>query len=445
MHNYLTISLIYLSLFFSGNLTAQQLFSKQALKTDLSILKQSLLKYHPNLFAYQDEAEFHQSFEEAEKKIVKNMTESEFYILVKPLVSNIKCSHTELYHSNRYLAKRKDYSFPIQLKVSNNSIHVVSSTIAQIPKGSEILSMDGLESNQVIQTLKRYISSDGLHDNGRIHWLNKNFFEIYTDILGQDLSVQLVVKNKETLKEVTLNPKFTVKSQTFREPLLSSSIEMIGNEKRAILTIKSFDNALLKANGIQFNKYLKTFFGQLTASKINHLTIDLRDNTGGNDLLAIKLYSYISKQSFKFYESLQLYKRSKKHLPLPQKAFFWTKKTDNSDVVKFKGHQGLKFIDPVKNSFNGNVEVLIDGGTMSAAAHFAAKCHNTQRARIQGSTSAGTYQHSNSGFLIYNLLPHTRLQLFTPAIHYKLYLPNKELITEAIEPDPNADPLDITQ
>jgi hypothetical protein len=166
---------------------------------------------------------------------------------------------------------------------------------------------------------------------------------------------------------------------------------------------------------------------------------------GGNDLLAIKLFSYISEQPFKFYETLHMHRDSKKHLSFPYKLFFNTEKLDRVDTVKYIGHKGLKFIEPAKQNYKGDLEVLINGGTMSAAAHFAAKAHNTTRATINGSTSAGTYQNSNSGFLVYKKLPNSALQLFIPAIHYQLYLPNTQLISPAIEPDPNSDTSEITQ
>jgi len=433
MLKFYQLALIGMLLFVQGNLAAQSLLSPNQLREDLLHIKKSLLNYHPDLFAYQSRSKFENSFGEVAQQLDQAITENEFFRLVKPLVTQVKCGHTDLYHSEKYILNQQKVIFPIEVEVNNsNEIEVIDTYTSQVPKGAIITKIDDLASDKIVEVLLGFISSDGLHQNGRYYNLNNQFFSLYAEVLAENITIDITYQFNGQTKSTQLLPKIERSSLQEKPPLVEAAIK--GNAAEASLKIRSFDKALLKENGIHLKKFLNNFFEEVQEQQVKKLTIDLRDNIGGNDLLAIELYRYIAKKPFKFYDNLRMHKKSKKQLGFPHNIFFRIEKADSLGMVSYTGHKGLKWIIPTKNYFLGEVEVLINGGTMSAAAHFAAKCHNNQRANILGQASAGNYEGSNSGFLIYETLPHSGLQLFIPAIRYELYLPNKKLITEAIEP-----------
>ncbi|MEM1138018.1 MAG: S41 family peptidase, partial [Bacteroidota bacterium] len=346
---------------------------------------------------------------------------------------SIKCGHTELYFSNKYLANRPLKKYPIEVLLNNKKIIVSKSETAKIPIGSELISINGIIVAEIISQLKPFISSDGTHDNGRNYWLSQNFFNLFDEMLSSEtgICIEYVLENKVT--QATLLPTFGSKEKSIR-PLLSLTFSKEEEQLIAKLKINTFDQVALKKQKIYFKKFLHKAFREINTKQVKKLIIDLRDNTGGTDLNAIELYSYITSKSFKFYETLSIRKGSKRSLGFPHALFFPVKKHDNHQNLLYTGHKGLNFISPKKIAYNGKLEILINGGTMSAASHFVAKCHNNFRATIIGNTTSGLYTHSNSGFHIYKKLPNTGLQLFIPAIKYELYLPNKFSPQSGISP-----------
>lgn len=412
------------------------MYSVEELHQDLEYLHTSLIKYHPNLFTYQSKESFEKGFQTVREEINKPLTENEFYRLVKPLVSAIKCGHTELYFSDKYQSHHIPNSYPIDVFVRENEIFVRQSNTAQLPVGSKIVSINQIAASDIINKLKVYISSDGTHQNGREYWLSRNFFKLFEEILAESPALQVVYEYNQTQKKVRLQPSTQQYDQhNLYEPLLSLQYDPNSEVKTATLDISSFDKRMLKQTGYNYNKFLKKVFEKIQEKDVDKLIIDLRDNYGGNDINAIELYSYISDKPFKFYEKLSLKKGSKRFLKFPYKLFFPLKKDTETQMMVYNGHKGLKFLSPKKTAYTGELEVLINGGTMSAATHFAAKCDNSGRAVLAGSTSGGAYTHSNSGFTIYRKTPNTGLQLFIPAIKYDLFLPNKIQEESGIQPD----------
>ena len=421
------------------------LYKVQNLHDDLDYIKESLIKYHPNLYTYQSQNDFESSFKEAKEQIIQPLTENEFYKIVKPLVSAIRCSHTELYFSNNYISTHIPAEYPIDVVVKGEEIFVKSSETHLIPVGSKIYSINDKPSKEIILQLEKYISSDGMHLSGREYWLSHYFFKLYEEILKEAPSLYIKFEHKEELKKIRLTPKCDQNVPIPQLPLLDIEYSSFQNQTTANLRVRSFDKVLLKQEGYHYKKYLKKVFNEIEKKKVDKLTIDLRDNFGGNDVNAIELYSYISKKPFKFYEKLSLKKGSKKFLSFPLQLFFPLKKDKKDQMKVYNGHKGLKFLSPKKSAYSGELEILINGGTMSAATHFVAKCHNSERAIIAGRTSGGAYTHSNSGFTIYRKTPNTRLQLFIPAIRYDLYLPNKISSKGGVVPDIIIDEFEIEE
>jgi C-terminal processing protease CtpA/Prc len=73
---------------------------------------------------------------------------------------------------------------------------------------------------------------------------------------------------------------------------------------------------------------------------------------------------------------------------------------------------------PSKPHFDGQVLILIDGGSFSTSAEFAAVCHSHQRATFIGEESSGAYYGDDSGITPTLVLPNTKLRIDVPLIAY---------------------------
>lgn len=62
--------------------------------------------------------------------------------------------------------------------------------------------------------------------------------------------------------------------------------------------------------------------------------------------------------------------------------------------------------------------ILIDGGSFSTSAEFAAVCHSRRRATFIGEESSGAYYGDDSGITPTIVLPNTKLRIDVPLIAY---------------------------
>jgi C-terminal processing protease CtpA/Prc len=73
---------------------------------------------------------------------------------------------------------------------------------------------------------------------------------------------------------------------------------------------------------------------------------------------------------------------------------------------------------PSEPHFDGQVLILLDGGSFSTSAEFAAVGHSLQRATFIGEESSGAYYGDDSGITPTLMLPNTKLRIDVPLIAY---------------------------
>ena len=107
-----------------------------------------------------------------------------------------------------------------------------------------------------------------------------------------------------------------------------------------------------------------------------------------------------------------------------------SKATYDSDFI-YKGIAKLENIS--KNKFKGEVYVLVNGLTFSAASNFASICHYNNEAKIIGSGMGGAYgDHCGGGFLSVKL-PNADFTLQIPVMRrQKGFEENKKIEIEVI-------------
>ena len=102
-----------------------------------------------------------------------------------------------------------------------------------------------------------------------------------------------------------------------------------------------------------------------------------------------------------------------------------TKDDMNRNIISNLKSFGDRFIDPSilqqpkqQHNFDGNVVVLIDGGSFSATSEFCAIAKRDHRAMFLGEETGGTFDGNTSGIYDQVTLPNSRLAIKIPLIKY---------------------------
>lgn len=142
--------------------------------------------------------------------------------------------------------------------------------------------------------------------------------------------------------------------------------------KTAIVKIKTFyfGGAL-----DPFTEFLEEVFSKIKKDGIENLILDLRDNGGGDPVLAARLFAYIAHKPEIYFEECDGYGQLKSPVALAE------------------------------NHFSGNVFTLINGGGFSTAGHIVALINYHKIGTIVGSELGCTYTCNDNAVSI--VMEHT--------------------------------------
>jgi len=145
----------------------------EKLKEDLSILQKNLYEVHPGLFAYHEKEKFEVFFKKIRSEMNESLSAVEFYRKLLPLLTLIANNHTKIECPLSYknalanvLPKIPFRVYPFQGKLF---MHQDLSDEQVIPPGSEILSINGISSHEIIKEMIRLDTKDGFNTSHSIY------------------------------------------------------------------------------------------------------------------------------------------------------------------------------------------------------------------------------------------------------------------------------------
>ncbi|OJJ23040.1 hypothetical protein BKI52_01420 [marine bacterium AO1-C] len=435
---------------------ALKVFSVKELRKDLQVLHQAFKEAHPGFYWYTNKTTFEQKFDSIQKLLVHPMNELAFYRLVRPLVVDVNCGHTQLYTSLKFRNhfRKKSRYFPLKLKFIDNKAYIQQnfSKDSTVQLGLEVVSINGQSMREVIQSLFRYTPSDGYNTTYKYRILDQDFSSYYPFYINAKVDTFQVacrtisgnVERKYKLASVSRRD-YRRAIRGFKgseKPALDFRVigeeeeEIAGNSRAnndellkkarvGILTIRSFQNNTLRKQGFSFSQYMRNIFRVIRKKKIKNLIIDLRENSGGTVRNGILLYSYLTRRKFKYFN----YEKVTTNRPYTFMRYVNTYrsrmvnnkllvKTDSGYYISNKLHYNLKTHRPSKNHYKRNLYVLINGRSFSATTQFASLVHSKKRATFVGEETGGGYKGCTAGRTCYINLPNTKMRLKIPLIKY---------------------------
>jgi len=418
---------------------------------DLNTLRFALEYTHPRLYKYEDRATFSHRWDSAYATLTEEISGMDFLRMVSQLNAQVNCGHLYTIAQatlREELTRRK--VLPFYVKLSNEGIFLFDdcSAGAPIPNGSRLLTINGRTAEDVLAQILTGIPSDGL-----IETRKRRLADQYNNTLikGFDLYYYLYVDRSEVF-EIGYQEYATGEIRQIRKEGMTlenrrNALQALhGKDQRswystpsprfqlneelnyALLTLsRSFYDPKVDPN---YDSLLQAAFAQLQEKDVGHLIIDLRDNEGGSEHQEMELISYLSDQPYKLYAHIL-----QSHLDWrPLKSVIMERDTsqlvfNNDDeymrrlsgdlwINNYEYDRNLQLQPPKATTFQGQVYVLINGGTFSSAADLAGAIKKTTKAVFIGEEAGGTFEGPTGGISMVVQLPHSEIMVrISPNTH----------------------------
>jgi hypothetical protein len=434
-----------------------QSLTKEQMHADLAILQSAWQNLHPGLYRYNTPDQIEGLFREARQKTSSPLSQRTFYILLSQLNIKLRCGHTFVSPFNqKQVIEESLFSkafFPLLFRVIDRKLIVTHdlTEVNNIQVGSEILSINGIRSKTIIDSLLTVSKSDG--NNGlnkaldniclypqEISTKKYTLFDVYFPLFFKqnihEPSYLVTVKDsKGSTKTFTVNGLTKEARQQAYDrrygvlPSLDKSwyTKEINNET---VVFRLGDFAVYNWK-FDFKKYLDSVF--------LNLILDIRQNEGGSDEARNEVLTYIiSKPIQCFNRTRRLYK----YLQVPDSLLpylsTWDpafKKPKNPAEYlltaeglyesKSKGASCDTLI-PKKNRFTGKVFLITDVTNSSTTFIMADNFKREKLGISVGEETGGTQQGINGGQIFFLYLPNSKIEMDLPLIYQTPPDPRKD-------------------
>jgi len=373
-------------------------YTRLELEQDLDFISEKLLNIHPILLDETEHDNWQSKFSEMKYSLKDSMTQNEFYLLAAPLLASLNDGHSSLsmpYNQRIKYSKAGGLAFPFYVDINNYSISNTfycgnDSTLFQ--GGEEILEINGISSADMVQEMQKLSGSKSLDMRQSAVAMNFRFY-IWM-FYGFEKDYEMVIKNNQNQIQTITIPG--VSSTDFKrnikrmpkvdEELFAFSMDPL--RSTTVMKIKSF------ADLAGFCAFADSAFSVINKNKIENLIIDVRGNGGGRSIVVDSLMNYLTDKKYSQYKRIEtrisneLKERYKVKYP---ERLDWINQYAINELVL-----GEKIIKcPTNNNlrFKGNLFLLIDKTSFSAAATFAGIFKELKLGTIIGEETGGTIEY----------------------------------------------------
>ncbi len=409
----------------------KDLLTVEQIKEELLLIENLLEQQHPNFGFYKPTADVKNAFAQVRKSQTQPLSRQAFFDLAFPLVAQVKDSHTCLSAPLEIRRQYFDYNkkaLPLLLTF-HEDFAVLNRTHPMIAAGTKILEINDRTVPEIIEALADYSCQDGKNVSATLHRINQNFPVLYQRAFGESVnfSVNTVNQMGETTSvDVESYPLNAMSSIYSPSDSLRSFIKTRWkqNEETYYIKLRSF-----LVGKERFARSIDRVFKDIREKKAKHLILDLRGNGGGWVANASLMLAYLlnSRHHFPHYFHVPNQKLASLAPVLSNRKISKDKKElledANSFIRRIKRFRGRKRAFPKglyalarsqawgKKAYNGELHVLIDGGTYSAASMLAAQLRLKRKVTFYGDIAGGAPNRNCSSPHHAYALPHSGLKL----------------------------------
>lgn len=363
---------------------------------DFKIFKTTLMECHAGLYNYNDTSEIVDLFNELEGQLTSQVfSQIELFGLYTGFITKLNCIHSVVGYKKIRELNPGVYNFSKLFYFCNGELRVTenySFTNFNLFKGDVVHKINGESVNELVDLLFCFIPSDGNNTSYKLEKMKYKFFVFYA-LFHKPLDNQVdlqVIHQSDTVQKTIYYNEVILKKQKVKAPkkVKRDIFEIEQSKKLSILTLPV---PLEKTKS--FNKKLNSCFSEISENQIQHLIIDLRNNPGGKTQK--ELLEYLIDQR------IMVCKRT--YMPLHDATYknYFMKKFSFQYLISNLVGRTVMFPNETilspKSHFNGQIYVLINGRTASAASNLASILKEWTNAIIIGQESGGGYKSCNSG------------------------------------------------
>lgn len=372
--------------------------SPHQIKRNIDYLWENLIQIHPDGPAIEARLKTHH--QKTIAQAVKSMSVGDFYLLATSLVAGVNDGHTNLSFQFNFAGIRY---FPMDLAFIGDNVYVMKDYTPGHRGEPEIrlITINGIPVTTMREKFFRLMPGETRSFKKR--GLDSDLFKVlyhltYPDDTEATLTLQSFGQEVYS-RRIQFMDRHTIKSMRSQVP--EDGLRLTINKSTAVMKIHTFDEK-------DIVPFFKHSFSQLKKNTIRHLIIDIRDNLGGHmDNMETLIGYLVSKpvwplKGIQVRSSRQFKSQAKTRIP---KMFRWLplERLDKRGRKIWNAPEGSlvtipesKPIIPVeeKYRYDGEIIVLINGHTYSAASLFAHIVQKYRLGTIAGVESGGTAGYS---------------------------------------------------
>lgn len=377
-------------------------YSAQQLRNDIDTLVSNIEEIHINPYYKYPKEKFYTDIQKIKESMTQPMTQSEFFCLLAPIISKLEDGHTSLHIPYQNFKDSNPILFPYNLKLSLNKPFITTKKSMQnkLQEGTEILSINGLDSKSIVDKL--LVICPGESKKFRLVYA-EHFLNFYLQEYLKLKSPYKVIygSTPSSAKQVTVIEGITLNS--LNKVLNNNSTDISDNKPiRYTLKIDKPTNiATINFRSFSDLENFKTFmdssFKVIHENKIENLIIDITKNGGGNSEIGDEFFQYISPVPFDMYDKV-LQKINRFHKA--EIETYYDKNKD--DTAAFNAFMSIPngtiktYSDTTTTAlrenplrFHGKIYLLTSTYTFSSAADFATAFKHYKMGTIVGEETGG--------------------------------------------------------
>lgn len=392
---------------------------------DFRILREALEATHPSLYRFTPKEKFDFVFDSLKKSISDSTDQWSFFRKTSIIESLIMEGHSSIMMSSEMQDELSDQKvFPLEVEFMEDGLLIKSSNDSsnQYLVGEVIHSINGQSKDKILSIIRsssgsRSGDSDGFL-TGTLSYKN-NFALAYALFVSSSSTYQIQLSDGQLIELNASQAKSIKYRQLWDENDQPLTISYDNQRQTAYLKISTFAHWVIGKDAKYYLNFFTKAFSEIDKRGIEYLIIDVRNNRGGDEMIAAKLISYFYEEPFRINKSIrvQLLDFSKlDSLTTEKLPSFKAKQYQKTDSGYSKlEDKRLEYVAPIKkHHFEGKVFVLSNGICFSATSIFLSHVKSLGAATIVGEESGGTYGVVDGHWMMNFKLPHSQFNVRYP-------------------------------
>lgn len=412
-------TVLFLLLTFS--VQGQQL-SKSNLLEDLKFLDKAVQDGHPVNYRRTEKITFDSLILAVEHNFPDSVSWRQYEAVIRCAVWEIGCVHTSVKKSPLKSKETQPKGFfPLDVFTNGKQLFV-SSPDSVLSAGDEVLSVNGISSERMVDSMLKYKSPDGRSITFARQIINRNFPALYYIYFGVSTSYEIAFFRNGQTDTVQLNGKGKSALVTKEwKPEPPAGLEKLYEGKEIYFGMLPGNIAYLKIDAFKkkYKPFYRKMFRCMGKNPPAQLIIDLRDNLGGSRAHAEALLSHLVAQETSYdvirpKNNLGDYLKGKERMKFWMSFLFYDVK---QLFHRKKLADGVSFtckVKPKKKVFDQQpIYLLVNGYTASSSTIVAAYLKHHNHAIVIGEQTSGGEFRNNGGSYPNLILPRSGIEIRT--------------------------------